>query len=148
DPAERVARANTLLVTHADALLAALRNSKNEPVAGHLSARMLMALCVHLDRPEAVRVFEELFTILSDRDMDRYSAALYQEMGKKAFARLEEADIRRILGHHLAVGGLQRVILDALGEGKHFTFRNTWDYLDRTTSHENPAGAPSARLNN
>jgi hypothetical protein len=146
DPAEKAARANTHLAAHANTLLAALRNSKNYVATGQL-AGALVALCVHLDRPEAVRVFDALLTALSDPDRERYPLAFHKEMIKKAIARLDEADVRRILGHLHAAGGLQRVILDALGEAKHCSFRNTWDYLDRTTSHENAASVPSARPN-
>jgi hypothetical protein len=141
-PAERVARANALLAAYANTLLTALRDSKSDPVTALWSSESLVALCVHLDRPEAVRVFETLLATLNDPDKERYSSVFRQEVCKKAVVGMEEADLRRILGHLLAVDGLQRVILDTLGEARHCAFRNTWDYLDRTTPQENAAGVP------
>jgi hypothetical protein len=146
DPTERAARANTLFAAHANILLAALRKSETSPATTQL-AGALLALCVHLDRPEAVRVFDTLLTDMSNSGRERYPLAFHKETIKKVITRLDDADLRRILGHTLAAGALRRVILDAVGEAKHCSFRDTWDYLDRTTPRENAAGAPSARLN-
>jgi hypothetical protein len=142
-PAERAARSKTLLAAHANTLLAALRDPKNNFNLMTLSqsAGSLVALCVLLDRPEAVRVFDALLTVLSDPATQRYRLGyqleFQEESVRKLLSRLDEADLRRLLDHPLAVGRLQRIILDALGELKHCSFRNTWDYLDRTASHEN-----------
>jgi hypothetical protein len=141
EPAEKAARANRHLAAHAKTLLAALRNSKLDFATGQL-AGALVVICVHLDRPEAGRVFDALLTVLNDPERDRYPLAFHKEMIKKAIVRLDEADLRRILGHLHAAGHLQRVILDALGEAKQCSFRNTWDYLDRTASHENATSVP------
>jgi hypothetical protein len=134
-PAERAAHSNALLASHADTILAALRNPKNNlyPATRVQFAESLMALCMLLDPPEAVRVFDALVPTLSDLDMP----LLLHRDGpiKKVLSRLDEADLRRLLEHPLAVGRLQRTILDALGEPKQRTFRNTWDYLDWTESH-------------
>jgi hypothetical protein len=146
DPAEKAARANTLLAAHANILLAALRKSESYPATTQLPGAIL-ALCVHLDRPEAVRVFDTLLTDMSNSGRERYPLAFHKEMIKKVVTRLDGADIRQILGHTLAAGALRRVILDAVGEAKHCSFRDTWDYLDRTSPHENAASAPSTRLN-
>ena len=143
DPAEKAARANTHLAAHANVLLEALRNSQNDKATGQLVGA-LASLCVHLDRPEAVRVFDAVLTVSSDPERGRYAPADHKEMIKKAIARLDDADVRRIMGRLQAAGGLQPVILEALGEAKHCSFRNTWDYLDRTASHENAASVPPA----
>jgi hypothetical protein len=56
---------------------------------------------------------------------------------KRIVARLDERDRRRLLEHRLAVGRLQRVLLDVLAGSKNRSFRNTWDYLDSTESNGN-----------
>jgi hypothetical protein len=137
-PAERAAHSTTLLESHANTILAVLRNPRNNlALAIRVQfADSLVVLCMVLDPPEAGRVFDALFPTLSDFDMHRYPFAangyLYEGQIKKVLSRLGEADVRRLLEHPLAVGRLQRIILDALGERKHCSFRNTWDYLDRT----------------
>jgi hypothetical protein len=142
-PAEWAGHANTLLVPHANTLLAALRKPENNLDLATVAqfVESLVELCTLLDRPEAVRVFEHLLFTLSDLDIYGVrldlSGFLYDSVEgrlKKVFSRLEEADLRRLLEHPLAVGRLQRVILDAVGEPRHSSFRNTWDYLDRTTT--------------
>jgi hypothetical protein len=146
DPTEKAGRANALFAAQANILLAVLRESENN-AATHQLAGAIVALCVHLDRPEAVRVFDTLLTDMSNSGRERYPLAFHKEMIKKVISRLDEADLRQILGHTLAAGALRRVILDAVGETRHCFFRDTWDYLDRTTPQENAAGAPSATLN-
>src|SRR5262249_32928369 len=111
-------------------LLAVLRNSKLDVATNQLTGA-LVAICVHLERAEAAQVFDALLTALSDPERERYPLAFHKETIKKVIVRLDETDIRRILGHLHAAGSLQRVILEALGEAKHCSFRNTWDYLDR-----------------
>src|SRR5262249_25962114 len=134
DPAERAAHSTTLLASHANTILAVLRNPKNNLALATRSqfAESLVALCMLLDPPEAVRVFDALIPTLSDLDMRGYWPDSLNGRIKKVLSRLEEADLQRLLEHPLAGGRLQRIILDALGEPKHCSFRNTWDYLDRT----------------
>jgi len=141
-PAERTAHSNSLLASHANSILAALQNPRNNlALATRVGlADSLVALCMVLDPPTAGRVFDALVPTLSDFGMQvtRHRDGPI----KKVISRLEDADIRRLLEHPLAVGHLQRIILDALGEAKHCSFRNTWDYLDRTTFHENATDVP------
>jgi len=66
--------------------------------------------------------------------LDRF--VVYERVFKKVAARLDERDLRRLLEHPLAVGRLQRVVLDFLAASKERSFRNTWDYLDGTESEE------------
>ena len=149
DPAEKAARANAHLAAHANTLLAALRNSKaSDPYdkATGQVAGALMALCVHLDRPDAARVFDALLTVLNDPNRERYPLASHEYAIKKIIVRLDEGDVQRILGHLRAVG-LQGVILEARSEAKHRSFRDMWDYLDQTPSNENATAAPSAKPN-
>jgi hypothetical protein len=138
-PAERAAHSNALLAPHTNTILAALRNPNLDPWARIQFAESLVALCMLLGPPEAVRVFDALLPTLSDLgmhgyrlDMHGYPHGSLEERVKKVVSRLDEPDLRRLLEHPVAVGDLQRIILDALGEPKHCTFRNTWDYLDRT----------------
>jgi hypothetical protein len=133
-PAERAAHSNALLASRANTILAALRNPKNNiDVPTRIQfAESLVLLCMLLDPPEAGRVFDALLPTLSDFDM--HLSRIGDGPIKKVISRLEEADLRRLLEHPLAVGRLQRNILDALGEPNHCTFRNTWDFLDRTES--------------
>src|SRR5262249_39917116 len=143
--AERAAHSNALLASRANTTLATLRNPKKNLGLGILGqhADSVLAICMLLDRPEAVRVFDALLTILGDPATQRFAPPTqryqfhFQEESIRQFvSRLDEADLRRLLEHPLAVGRFQRIILDALGEAKHRSFRNTWDYLDRTASHE------------
>jgi hypothetical protein len=140
-PAERAAHSNTLLASHANTILEALRNPKNDhDVPTRISfADALLALCMLLDPPEAARVFDALLPTLSDfymhgqlPNMPGYLQDSPIGRIKKVLSRLDEADLRRLLEHPHAVGRFQRIMLDALGEPKQCTFRNTWDYLDRT----------------
>jgi hypothetical protein len=148
-PAERAAHANTLFAAHANTFLAALRNPKNtlHLVTVCEFAESLLALCAHLDRTEAVRVFDTLLTALSDLETRQIRIDLYAKVIQKSFLLLDKAEAGQILEHPLVVGRLQRIVLDALGEAKHCSFRSTWDYLDRTATHENATGVPSARPN-
>jgi hypothetical protein len=156
DPAERAAHANAIIVPHANTILATLRDPNNNLSLGTFSqfSEALVALCMLLDRPEAVRVFDALLTILSDPVTQRYQPAtqryhldLQEESTRIFLSRLDEADLRRLLEPPLAVGGFQRTILEVLGEAKQCSFRNTWDYLDRTAAPENATGVPAARPN-
>jgi hypothetical protein len=144
DPAERSAHSNTLLVAQANTVLATLRDPKSKLSLGLLGqfADSLVVICMLLDRPEAVRVFDALLTIFSDPATQRFAPPTqrfqfhFQEESIRTFvSRLDEADLRRLLEHPLAVERLQRIVLDALGERKQRSFRNTWDYLDWTESH-------------
>jgi hypothetical protein len=128
DPAERAERANAV----ADALVAALRRPRNNVGTNNQLSKALATLSVHLDRPAAARVADALFTALVDPDVESITFLFQERMFKTVAARLDERDLDRLLDHPLAGGRLQRIILDALGERKKCTFRNVWDYLDRT----------------
>jgi len=148
-PAQRAAHSNALLASHADTILAALRNPKNklDPAARLQFAESVVVLCMLLDPPTAGRVFDALIPTLSDLDVQLFDVYLSRHRDgsiKKVISRLEEADLRRLVEHPLAVGRLQRIILDAVGEPKHCSFRNTWDYLDWTESHGNGTDVRSA----
>jgi hypothetical protein len=140
-PAERAAHSKALLASHANTILAALRNPRNNPFLGARIqfAESLVALCMILGPPETIRVFDALLPTLSDLHIHGYRIDLHpyphdslEGRLKKVSSRLDEAGLRRLLEHPLAVGRVQRIILDVLGERQHCTFRNTWDYLDRT----------------
>jgi hypothetical protein len=142
DPAERSGRANAV----ADALVAALRSPKNHAVTVAQLSEALAALCAHLDRPGAVRTADALLAVLDDPDVQPGASGpipathlnrfvLYETMFKKVAARLDERDLQRLLDHHLAVGRLQRALLDVLAGSKNRSFRNAWDYLDGTESN-------------
>jgi hypothetical protein len=118
-----------------------LTDRKNTEMDDTIAAAILTD-CEHLDGPEVARVFEALLTALSALDKVQDRSGFSRRISNKAIARMGEADLRRILGHPLAVGRFQRLILGALGEAKQCTFRNTWDYLDRTTFHENATDVP------
>jgi hypothetical protein len=136
-PAERAAHSTAPLASHANTILAELRNPKNN--LGLMTrgdfADSVVLLCTLLDQSESVPMLDALLPTLSYLDMQGYQLDVRERPIKKAFSRLEEADLRRLLEHPFAVGGLQRIILDALGEQKHCSFRNTWAYLDWTESH-------------
>jgi hypothetical protein len=138
DPAARGARANALFAAHANTFLSALRNTKNtlHPLTVCEFAEALLALCAHLDRTEAGRVFDTLLTSLSALETRQIRLDLYAKIIKKPFLRLNKAEAGQLLEHPLVVGRLQRIVLDVLGEADQCSFRNTWDYLDRTASHE------------
>lgn len=133
DPAERVRRTNAA----ANALIAALRRPGTEIWSLKLLADALTVLCRNLDRPGAVRIADDLLTVLGETDIRRLRFEFPQETYKNVAVRLEEPDLQRLLDHPLAAGRVQRAILDVLGEAKHRTFRNTWDYLDWAESHRN-----------
>jgi hypothetical protein len=133
DPAERSARANVI----ADALVAVLRRSKSNPLMIAYPPEALATPFAHLDRPGAVRVADALLAILDDPNVPQLRFVLHEVMFQKVAARLHERDLQRLLEHPLAVGRLQRVLLDVLAGSKHRSFRNTWDYLDSTESNGN-----------
>jgi hypothetical protein len=143
DPAERRERANAVV----DILVAALRRPKNDPWTISQLSEALAKQCAHLDRPGAVRTADALLAVLDDPNaqprefgpipnahLDRF--VLHETMFKQIAARLDEHDLQRLLDHHLAVGRLQRALLDVLAGSKDRPFRNTWDYLDGTESDE------------
>jgi len=134
-PAEKAAHSNALLVSLANTNLAVLRKPENILSLGTRIqfAESLVVICMLLDPPAAGRVFDALLPTLSDFDM--HLTRIGDGPVKKVISRLDEADLRRLLEHPFAVGRMQRIILDAVGEPKQCTFRNTWDYLDRTESH-------------
>jgi hypothetical protein len=131
DPAERSARANAV----ADALVAALRRPRNDLAKLTYLAEPLARLCAHLDRPGAVRVADALLTVFGDPQVQQFPFVLHERAFKKVVARLDERDLQRLLEHPLAVGRLQRALLDVLAGSKNRSFRNTWDYLDATESN-------------
>jgi hypothetical protein len=131
DPAERSARANAVAYT----LVAALRKPKNDPWTISQLWEALATLCAHLNRPGAVRTADVLLAVLDDPNVQQVPFLLYEKMFKKAAARLDERDLQRLLAHPLAVGRLQRALLDVLAGSKNRSFRNTWDYLDATESN-------------
>jgi hypothetical protein len=131
DPAERSGRANAV----ADTLVAALRRPKNDPTTISQLWEALATLCAHLNRPGAVRTADVLLAVLDDPNVQQVPFLLYEKMFKKAVARLDERDLQRLLDHPLAVGPVQRVLLDSLAGSKNRSFRNTWDYLDGTESN-------------
>lgn len=148
DPAEKTSRVHTHLVAHANALLESLRNSKLTGIYDKATGRIvgaIVAICGHLDRTESVRVFDALLATLNDPDKERYPLASHEEVIKKAIIRMGEADIQQILGHLRAEGGLERVILEALGKTKQCSFRNKWQYLDRITPRDNATEVLPAR---
>jgi hypothetical protein len=126
DPAERSGRANAV----ADTLVAALRNPRNDPWTTSQHWEALATLCAHLDRPGAVRTADILLAILDDPNVQQVPLVLYEKMFRRIAARLDERDLQRLLDHPLAVGRLQRLLLDVLAGSKNRSFRNTWDYLD------------------
>jgi hypothetical protein len=153
-PAERRARARTV----ADALVAALRRPKNDSYTISQLSRALAALCAHLDGAGTVRIANALLAVSVDPNvqpaplvpilgatLDRF--ALYETAFKKVAARLDERDLRGLLNHHLAVGRLQRALLDLLAGSKNRSFRNTWDYLDGIEPKGNGTDVPSPGTN-
>jgi hypothetical protein len=133
DPGERSGRANAL----ADTLVAALRRPKNDPWTTSQLWEGLVTLCVHLDRPGAVRTADVLLTVLDDPNVQQVPFLLYEKAFKKVAARLDERDLQRLLEHPLAAGRLQQALLDVLAGSKNRSFRNTWDYLDGSESNGN-----------
>jgi hypothetical protein len=141
DPAERVARANTA----ADTLIAAIRRPRNDLLTVGPLSQALTALCPNLDRPGVARVARVQITAVNDLNTEKYRYAFlaFQNQFKQVAARLDERELRQLLGHPLAAGRLQRALLDVLGGLKHRSFRNTWDYLDGTESNGNGSDGPS-----
>jgi hypothetical protein len=149
-PAERSGRANAA----ADTLVAALRRPKNPLATITQLSEALGKLCAHLDRAGAVRTADAVLAVIDDPGiqsgipglrsipgLDRF--ALHEALFKNVVARLDERDLQRLLGHPLAAGRFQRVLLDSLGGSKNRSFRNTWDYLDGTESNGMGTDLPS-----
>jgi hypothetical protein len=141
-PAERTERATAVV----DGLLASLRRPNNDIQTILYLSEALATLCAHLDRHGTVRVADALLTVMGDTNVqpglsgpilfarfDRFM--VYEKVFKKVAACLDERDLERLLEHPLAVGRLQRVLLDFLAASKNRSFRNTWDYLDGTASN-------------
>jgi hypothetical protein len=80
-------------------------------------------------------------------DFGLVSSFSYENAFKKAAARLDERDLRRLLEHPLAAGRLQQPLLDTLAGMKNRPFRNTWDYLDCTESNGKGTDEPSPATN-
>jgi hypothetical protein len=131
DPAERGGRASAV----ADALVAALRKPRNELPTVTQLWDSLTALCAHLDRPGAARTADVLLALMDDPNFQQFPFLSYENTFKKVAARLDERDLRRLLEHPLAVGRLQRALMDTLAGLKNRPFRNTWDYLDAAESN-------------
>jgi hypothetical protein len=132
-PAERSERASAV----ADALVTALRIPRDDPwKIVHLSAA-LAGLFAHLDRSSAVRVADAVFTVLGGPNVPQFRFENHEKLFKEVAARLDESDLRRLLDHPLAVGGVQRILLNSLARSKNRSFRNTWDYLDGTAPNGN-----------
>jgi tRNA A-37 threonylcarbamoyl transferase component Bud32 len=130
-PAERSERANAA----ADALVTALRKPRDDSwKIVHLS-EALAGLFAHLDRSSGVRVADAVFTVLSGPNVQQFRVENHQKLFKEIAARLDDRDLQRLLDHVLAVGRVQRVLLDSLARSKKRSFRNTWDYLDGTASN-------------
>ena len=94
-------------------------------------------MCTHQDRSGAVRVANALLAILDDPNDSNFRFSLPVKMFKTIAARLDEHDLQRLLDHPLAVGPLQRALLDGAAGSKNRSFRNTWDYLDWKRSKGN-----------
>jgi serine/threonine protein kinase len=144
DPAERRRYANS----GADTLLAALRNAKSLQISSGVLSRALERMFVHLDQPDVVRITDALFALMQDFRVQPVASdpilathfdqfVMYEKLLKKVAFRLEERDLQRLLAHPLAVGNLQRILLDALPGSQKRSFRNTWHYLDWTQSNGN-----------
>ena len=143
DPVERRGRANAV----ADLLAAALRKPKKGPIATSKISEALATTCAHLDRPGAVRIPDVLLAVLDSSHVRQFPFLSYEKTFKKIAARLDERDLQRLLDHPLAVGRVQRVLLDSLARSKNRSFRNTWDYLDATESNGTGTGGLSPGTN-
>jgi hypothetical protein len=143
DPAERGARAKAV----ADTLVAALRRPRNDPKTFAQLWGALAPLSGHFDRPGGVRTADVLRAVLDDPNVQQFPFYLYEKAFKTIAARLDERDLQRLLEHPLAVGPMQRILLDVLERSKKRSFRNTWDYLDSTESHGNETDVPSPGTN-
>jgi Protein kinase domain len=142
DPAERSRQANA----GADALVAALRKARGQADSSTLLPQALATIAAHLDEPGVVRIADALLDIMDvskvsasgpipSTDPDRF--VQFDALFKKVATRLDERDIQRLLAHPVAVGKLQRTLLDALPGSQKHSFRNTWHYLDWTQSNGN-----------
>jgi hypothetical protein len=139
DPTERSAH----LTPAANILLAALRQSKND-LNLILHWGTLATFCVHLDRPGIAQVIDAFLHLMSDVDMQSFLNVSSEDVLKKIAARLDEADLLRLLEHPVVPGRLRRVVLDVLGGAKNCSFRNTWDYLDWIESKVNGVAPPKS----
>jgi hypothetical protein len=132
-PAERSKRANAV----ADALITALRKPRDDPWKIFHLSEALAGLFAHLDRSSVVRVADTVFTVLGGPNVQQFRFENHEKLFKEIAARLDQRDLQRLLAHPLAVGRVQRVLLDSLAKSKNRSFRNTWDYLDATESNGN-----------
>jgi hypothetical protein len=131
DPAERSERASAI----ADVLVTALRKPVDDPWKIVYHSQALAALFAQLDRASTVRVTDAVFAVLGGPNVQQFQFEHHEKLFKEIAARLDDRNLRRLLDHPLAVGRLQRVLLDSLTGSKHRSFRNTWDYLDATESN-------------
>ena len=138
---ERVRRTNAV----ADALIAALRRPATDVGALELSSERVLALCLNLDRPGAVRTADALLTVWGEPHVRRQQLEFFGATFKDVAVRLKEPDLQRLLDHPLAGDRAQRVILDVLGDAKRRRFRNTWDYLDWIESQGSAFGKNEAQ---
>jgi hypothetical protein len=132
-PAERSERANAA----ADALVAALRKPMDDPWKIFRLSEALAGLFAHLDRSSVVRVADAVFTVLGGPNVQQFRFENHEKLFREVAARMDDRDLQRLLDHPLAVGRVQRVLLDSLARSKNRSFRNTWDYLDSTESNGN-----------
>jgi hypothetical protein len=130
-PDERSGRASAI----ADALVTALRKPRDDPWKIFHLSEALAGLFAHLDRSSVVRVTDAVFTVLGGPDVPQFRFENHEKLFKEVAARLDERDLQRLLDHPLAVGRVQRVLLDSLAGSRNRAFRNTWDYLDATESN-------------
>jgi hypothetical protein len=142
-PAERSERASTV----ADVLVTALRKPRDDPWKIFRLSEALAGLFAHLDRSSTVRVTDVVFTVLGGPNVQQFRFENHAKLFKEVAARLDDRDLQRLLDHPLAVGHVQRVLLDSLARSKNRSFRNTWDYLDSTESTGNGTAVPSPETN-
>jgi hypothetical protein len=143
DPTERRGRANAV----ADVLVATLKRPGNGPLTIPKLSEALALLCAHQDHPGTVRVASALLAILDDPNDSQFRFALPVKTFKTVAARLDERDLQRLLDHPLAVGPLQRALLEVAAGTKNRSFRNTWDYLNATEPGGNATDALSPGTN-
>jgi len=142
DPTERLRHANA----SADTLVAVLRNHRNEVITSSALSQALATMSTHMDRPAVVSIADTVFALMDDSNiqpggpgstpfpqLDRF--VMYEKLFNKVAVRLEERDLQRLLAHPLAVGNVQRTLLDALPGSQQRSFRNIWDYLDDPEAH-------------
>jgi hypothetical protein len=133
EPAEAEAR----LSRTADILGARYPKPGNTLQTSAPLAQALATLCLRLDRNGLARVADTLFTALGNPDVQLWGVEYHVNLFKKVAARMEQGGLERLLEQPLTASTMQRAVLDVLGESKHRSFRNTWDYLDWTRSNGN-----------